>query len=83
MAKRMPFHVLGSRRSLCFNASVMACPLMFSIAGIVQSCCTEPTPIDSANGIGASMCAASYSRLMALSRTMAQLGVFTTVTFRP
>ena len=35
----MPFQSLGSRLSLCFMASVMPCPLMFSIAG-------------TANGIG-------------------------------
>jgi hypothetical protein len=31
----MPFQDFGSRRSLCLTESVIACPLMFSTAGIV------------------------------------------------
>ena len=64
----MPFQSFGSRLSLCFMASVMPCPLMFSIAGTVKGIGLAPSPSEIASGIGASMCAASYSLLMVLSR---------------
>ena len=78
-----PFHIFGSRLSLCFTASVMAWPLMFSTAGIVQGMGLEPAPTEIASGIGDSMCAASYSFASDLSRMTAQPAVFTTSTSRP
>ena len=79
----MPFQVFGSRWSLCFMARQIAWPLMFSIAGTVNGVGSEPSPIEIAIGIGASMCAASYSLLMVLSRMTAQPAVFTTSTLSP
>ena len=52
----MPFQSLGSRLSLCFIASVMPWPLMFSIAGTVNGIAFAPSPSEIAIGIGASMC---------------------------
>ena len=83
MANFMPFQSFGSRLSLCFIASVMPCPLMFSIAGTVNGIALAPSPSEIAIGIGASMWAASYSLLMVLSRITAQPAVFTTSTLRP
>jgi hypothetical protein len=83
MANFMPFQSFGSRRSLCFIASVMPCPLMFSIAGTVNGIALAPKPSEIAIGIGASMWAASYSLLMVLSRMTAQPAVFTTSTLSP
>ncbi len=79
----MPFQSFGSRLSLCFTASVMPCPLMFSIAGTANGMGCEPRPIVIASGIGESMCAASYSLFSVLSRITAQPAVFTTSTFSP
>ena len=79
----MPFQSFGSRLSLCFMASVMPWPLMFSIAGTVNGIALAPSPSEIAIGIGASMCAASYSLLMVLSRITAQPAVLTTSTLRP
>ncbi len=83
MANFIPFQSFGSRRSLCFMASVMPCPLTFSIAGTVNGIGCAPSPSEIAIGIGASMCEASYSLLMVLSRITAQPAVFTTSTFSP
>jgi hypothetical protein len=83
-AKRKPFHCLGSRRSLCLLARVTAWPLVFSIAATARGIgAATPAPKLIASGIGLSMCAASYSRAMALSRITAQPAVRTTSTFRP
>ena len=81
----MPRQLDGSRRSLCFIASTIACPLTFSIAGTVHGTAAEPEPAPSviASGIGASMCAASYSPAIALSRMIAQPAVFTSSTLSP
>jgi len=64
-------------------ASVIAWPLMFSIAGIVHGTGFEPTPSEMAIGIGESMWAASYSLASDLSRITAQPAVFTTSTLSP
>ena len=53
------------------------------IAGTVNGIGCEPSPIVIATGIGASMCAASYSLFSVLSRITAQPAVLTTSTFRP
>ena len=45
--------------------------------------CATPTPSDIASGMGESICAASYSRAMDLSRITAQPAVRMTSTFRP
>ena len=83
-AKRKPLHCRGSRRSLCRFARVIAWPLVFSMAATAQGTgCATPTPSDMAIGMGESMCAASYSRAIALSRITAQPAVRTTSTFRP
>ena len=79
----MPFQSFGSRLSLCLIASVMPWPLMFSIAGTVNGIACAPSPSEIAIGIGASMCAASYSLFMVLSRITAQPAVLTTSTLRP
>ena len=79
----MPFHSLGSRLSLCFIASVIAWPLMFWIVATFIGSALEPAPSEIANGIGASMCEASYSLLMTLSRISAQPAVLTTDTLSP
>ncbi len=79
----MPFQSFGSRLSLCFIASVMPCPLMFSIAGTAKGIGCAPSPSEIAIGIGASMWEASYSLLMVLSRITAQPAVLTTSTLRP
>ena len=76
----MPFQVFGSRRSLQRHRRQIAWPLMFSIAGTVNGTAVEPSPIEIAIGIGASMWAASYSLLMVLSRITAQPAVLTTST---
>ena len=78
-----PFQSFGSRLSLCLMASVIAWPLMFSIAGIVHGTGFEPTPSEIASGIGESMWAASYSLVSVLSRITAQPAVLTTSTFSP
>ena len=54
-----------------------------SIAGTANGTALAPSPSVIAIGIGASICAASYSLLMVLSRTTAQPAVFTTSTLRP
>jgi hypothetical protein len=69
--------------SRCFIASVIAWPLMFSIAATCHGIGLEPAPMVIASGIGASMCAASYSPLIALSRITAQPAVRTTSALRP
>src|SRR6476660_5916107 len=46
MANFMPFQSFGSRLSLCFMASVMPCPLMFSIAGTAKGIALAPNPSD-------------------------------------
>ena len=79
----MPFQSFGSRLSLCLIASVMPWPLMFSIAGTVNGTAFAPRPSEIAIGIGASMCAASYSLFSVLSRITAQPAVLTTSTLRP
>jgi hypothetical protein len=82
--KRKPRQSFGSRFSRCLLASVMAWPLMFSIAATAQGCgAATPTPSDIASGMGESMCAASYSRAMARSRITAQPAVRITSTFSP
>ena len=83
MPKVMPFHLVGSRLSLCFMARVMAWPLMFSMAGTAKGTGWEPTPRVRASGMGLSMWEASNSPFSSLSRTSAQPGVRTTSTFRP
>ena len=55
----------------------------FSIAGTAKGMALAPSPSEIAIGIGASMCEASYSLLMVLSRITAQPAVFTTSTLRP
>ncbi len=69
--------------SLCFIASVIAWPLMFSMAGTVYGSGRAPAPSVIASGMGESMWAASYSLLSVLSRITAQPAVFTTSTFSP
>ena len=65
-------------------ASVMAWPLMFSMAATANGIgATTPTPRLIAIGMGASMCAASYSRAIARSRITAQPAVRITSTLRP
>lgn len=62
----------------------MAWPLMFSTAGMVHGTARlAPTPSEMASGMGDSMCAASYSPDMALSRISAQPAVLTTSTSSP
>jgi hypothetical protein len=52
-AKRKPRQSRGLRFSRCLLASVMAWPLMFSIAATAQGMgCATPTPSDIATGIG-------------------------------
>src|SRR6516165_5939619 len=83
MANLNPFQFLGSRLSLCFIASVIAWPLMFSIAATLKGMAVEPRPSEIAIGIGESIWAASYSLFSVLSRMTAQPAVLTTSTFRP
>jgi hypothetical protein len=78
-----PFQLLGSFLSLCLIERVIACPLMFSTAGIVYGIGFEPAPSVMASGIGESMCAASYSLFSVLSRMTAQPAVLTTSTLSP
>ena len=84
MPNFIPFHLVGSRLSLCFMAKVIAWPLMFSIAGHgIGRRRSDPAPSVSASGIGLSMWVASYSPFSDLSRTTAQPAVRTTSTFKP
>ena len=49
MPNLKPFQSLGSRRSLCLFASVIAWPLMFSIAATLHGIALDPThdrPVD-------------------------------------
>jgi hypothetical protein len=83
-AKRKPFQDFGSRLPLCLLARVIAWPLVFSIVATAQGIgCATPTPSDIASGMGESMCAASYSRAIDLSRITAQPAVRTTSTASP
>jgi hypothetical protein len=83
MANLKPFQFFGSRLFLCLLASVMAWPLMFWMVATFMGEALEPTPIEMAIGIGASMCVASYSLFSTLSRISAQPAVFTMLTLRP
>jgi len=65
---------------LCLFASVIACPLMFSTAGMTYGTDCEPTPIEMASGIGESMWVASVSPLIERSRIIAQLDALKTCT---
>lgn len=69
--------------ALCLLASVMACPLMFSTAGITYGTSCEPRPMLIDSGMGESMCVASLSLLIERSRIMAQLDAFTTCALSP
>ena len=51
--------------------------------GFIPITCATPTPSDIASGMGESICAASYSRAMDLSRITAHPAVRMTSTFRP
>jgi hypothetical protein len=79
----MPFQPFGSRRSLCFMASVIAWPLTFWIVATLVGNCVEPRPIDIASGIGLRKCDASCSRFTTLSRISAQPAVLFNCTLRP
>ena len=68
---------------LCLTWSVMAWPLTFSTAGMTYGTDCEPTPSEIASGIGESMCVASVSPLIEMSRIIAQLDAFRTCTLRP
>ena len=83
MANFMPFQFLGSRFSLCLTCSVMALPLMFSMAGMTMGVASAPRPMVMASGMGESMWAASNSPANTLSRTTAQPAVRFSVTFKP
>ncbi len=82
-ANLKPFHILGSRLSLCLLASVMAWPLVFWMVATFMGTGFEPTPMDIASGMGLRKWVASYSLLIILSRISAQPAVLTTSTFRP
>ena len=61
----------------------MAWPLMFWMVITLVGDAFEPTPIEIAIGIGASMWLASYSLFSTLSRISAQPAVFIMLTLRP
>jgi hypothetical protein len=78
-ANLKPFHIFGSRLSLCLLASVMAWPLVFWMVATFIGTWLEPTPIEIASGIGLRKCVASYSLFSILSRISAQPAVLTTL----
>jgi hypothetical protein len=61
----------------------MAWPLMFWMVITLVGDGLEPTPIEMAIGIGASMCEASYSLFSTLSRISAQPAVLIMLTLSP
>ena len=61
----------------------MACPLMFSMAGMRNGADCDPTPMVIASGIGVSMCVASVCLFRAKSRIMAHPEALRTSTFSP
>jgi hypothetical protein len=83
MPNLKPFQFFGSRLFLCLLAITMAWPLMFWMVITLVGAAFEPTPIEMASGIGASIWDASNSLLMTLSRISAQPAVFISVTLSP
>ena len=83
-AKAKPFHIFRALHVFVLHgARVIACPLMFSTAGIKNGTGGEPAPKVNANGIGLSMWAASTSLFTAQSRTTAQPAALRTFAFKP
>ena len=82
-ANFMPFHIFGSRLSLCLLASVIAWPLVFWMVATFIGTWLEPAPIEMASGMGDRKCVASYSLLSILSRMSAHPAVLTTSTLSP
>ena len=78
-----PFQLLGSRLSLCFKARVMAWPLIFSTAGMVNAIACGAKPKAHRNRHGRQHMRRIVFLAQRLSRMTAQPGVLTSSTFSP